>query len=170
MIPRFFYFNMLRFSLQDGIHILNIGKTWEKLVLAARIIVAIENPQVRMRVSYRFCIDVEALVLAESNAIVSTLILRMRTEQNLSRGYRRQQQLSARNASPAKLRLQPTRSHSELLVCWPSVRLSPRFQITGMLRILRCCAERDPLVENRAGRRVHAGYSPNHVFCLFLGV
>ena len=32
--------------LQDGIHILNIGKTWEKLVLAARIIVAIENPQV----------------------------------------------------------------------------------------------------------------------------
>ena len=30
---------------QDGIHILNIGKTWEKIVLAARIIVAIENPQ-----------------------------------------------------------------------------------------------------------------------------
>jgi small subunit ribosomal protein SAe len=29
---------------QDGVHIINIGKTWEKLVLAARIIVAIENP------------------------------------------------------------------------------------------------------------------------------
>jgi len=29
---------------QDGIHIINIGKTWEKLMLAARIIVAIENP------------------------------------------------------------------------------------------------------------------------------
>ncbi|KAF9020646.1 40S ribosomal protein S0 [Hymenopellis radicata] len=28
----------------DGIHILNIGKTWEKIVLAARAIVAIENP------------------------------------------------------------------------------------------------------------------------------
>ncbi|KAJ6592486.1 ribosomal protein S2, flavodoxin-like domain-containing protein [Mycena capillaripes] len=28
----------------DGIHILNIGKTWEKLVFAARIIAAIENP------------------------------------------------------------------------------------------------------------------------------
>jgi small subunit ribosomal protein SAe len=28
----------------DGLHILNLGKTWEKLVLAARIIVAIENP------------------------------------------------------------------------------------------------------------------------------
>jgi len=28
----------------DGIHILNIGKTWEKLMLAARIICAIENP------------------------------------------------------------------------------------------------------------------------------
>jgi small subunit ribosomal protein SAe len=29
----------------DGVHIINIGKTWEKLMLAARIIVAIENPQ-----------------------------------------------------------------------------------------------------------------------------
>jgi small subunit ribosomal protein SAe len=26
-----------------GIHIINLGKTWEKLVLAARIIAAIEN-------------------------------------------------------------------------------------------------------------------------------
>lgn len=30
---------------QDGLHILNLGKTWEKIVLAARMIVAIENPQ-----------------------------------------------------------------------------------------------------------------------------
>jgi len=29
----------------DGVHILNLQKTWEKLVLAARVIVAIENPQ-----------------------------------------------------------------------------------------------------------------------------
>jgi len=28
----------------DGIHLINLSKTWEKLVLAARIIVAIENP------------------------------------------------------------------------------------------------------------------------------
>jgi small subunit ribosomal protein SAe len=28
----------------DGINVLNIGKTWEKIVLAARIIVAIDNP------------------------------------------------------------------------------------------------------------------------------
>jgi len=28
----------------DGPHIINLGKTWEKLVLAARIITAIENP------------------------------------------------------------------------------------------------------------------------------
>jgi len=28
----------------DGLHIINLGKTWEKLMLAARIIVAIENP------------------------------------------------------------------------------------------------------------------------------
>lgn len=27
----------------DGIHLLNIGKTWEKLIFAARIIAAIEN-------------------------------------------------------------------------------------------------------------------------------
>jgi len=30
---------------QDGIYIIDLQKTWEKLVLAARIIVAIENPQ-----------------------------------------------------------------------------------------------------------------------------
>ncbi|GAA97061.1 hypothetical protein E5Q_03735 [Mixia osmundae IAM 14324] len=29
----------------DGIHIINIGITWQKLVLAARIIAAVENPQ-----------------------------------------------------------------------------------------------------------------------------
>jgi len=29
----------------DGVHILNLGKTWEKIMLAARIIVSIENPQ-----------------------------------------------------------------------------------------------------------------------------
>lgn len=28
-----------------GIYIINLGKTWEKLQLAARVIVAIENPQ-----------------------------------------------------------------------------------------------------------------------------
>lgn len=30
---------------KDGVHIINLGKTWEKLMLAARIIVAIENPE-----------------------------------------------------------------------------------------------------------------------------
>jgi len=29
----------------DGLHIMNLGKTWEKLILAAKIITAIENPQ-----------------------------------------------------------------------------------------------------------------------------
>ena len=29
----------------DGIFLINIGKTWEKLMIAARIIVAIENPK-----------------------------------------------------------------------------------------------------------------------------
>lgn len=30
---------------KDGVHILNLHTTWEKLILAARIIVAVENPQ-----------------------------------------------------------------------------------------------------------------------------
>jgi len=29
----------------DGLHLINLAKTWEKLILAARIITAIENPQ-----------------------------------------------------------------------------------------------------------------------------
>jgi len=37
----------------DGIHILNVLKTWEKLVFAARIIVAIENPEDIVIVSAR---------------------------------------------------------------------------------------------------------------------
>ncbi|KZO90985.1 ribosomal protein S2, partial [Calocera viscosa TUFC12733] len=28
----------------DGVHIINIGKTWAKLVLAARVLATIENP------------------------------------------------------------------------------------------------------------------------------
>jgi small subunit ribosomal protein SAe len=30
---------------RDGVHIIHLGKTWEKLMLAARVIVAIENPE-----------------------------------------------------------------------------------------------------------------------------
>lgn len=37
----------------DGVHILNIGKTWEKIMLAARIIVAIENPEDVIAISAR---------------------------------------------------------------------------------------------------------------------
>lgn len=29
----------------DGLYVINLAKTWEKLMLAARVIVAIENPQ-----------------------------------------------------------------------------------------------------------------------------
>ncbi|KAL7418271.1 structural constituent of ribosome [Cryptotrichosporon argae] len=28
----------------DGIHVINVGKTWEKIVLAARVLAAVENP------------------------------------------------------------------------------------------------------------------------------
>jgi len=41
-------FRMKRYVFRrtnDGIHIIHVGKTWEKLIAAARIIVAIENPQ-----------------------------------------------------------------------------------------------------------------------------
>ncbi len=37
----------------DGVHILNIGKTWEKIVLAARVIVSIENPEDVIAISAR---------------------------------------------------------------------------------------------------------------------
>lgn len=40
--------NMRRYTWRrrnDGVHLLHLGKTWQKLVLAARIIVAIENPE-----------------------------------------------------------------------------------------------------------------------------
>ena len=36
---------MLNLFLFSGIHIINLRKTWEKLVLAARIIAGIENPE-----------------------------------------------------------------------------------------------------------------------------
>ncbi|KAE9451919.1 hypothetical protein C3L33_16194, partial [Rhododendron williamsianum] len=41
-------FQMQRYVFKrrsDGIYIINLGKTWEKLLMAARVIVAIENPQ-----------------------------------------------------------------------------------------------------------------------------
>jgi len=37
----------------DGVHIFNLGKTWEKLMLAARVIVAIENPEDVIAISGR---------------------------------------------------------------------------------------------------------------------
>lgn len=37
----------------DGLHIINIAKTWEKIILAAKIIVAIENPQDVLCISAR---------------------------------------------------------------------------------------------------------------------
>jgi len=37
----------------DGVHLLNLGKTWEKLMLAARMIVAIENPADVVAISSR---------------------------------------------------------------------------------------------------------------------
>jgi small subunit ribosomal protein SAe len=38
---------------KSGVHILNIGKTWEKIMLAARVIVAIENPEDVVAISAR---------------------------------------------------------------------------------------------------------------------
>lgn len=38
---------------RDGVHLINLGKTWQKLCLAARIIVAIENPEDVVAISAR---------------------------------------------------------------------------------------------------------------------
>jgi len=38
---------------QEGIHLLDLGKTWEKIMVAARVIVAIENPEDIMVISQR---------------------------------------------------------------------------------------------------------------------
>jgi len=38
---------------RDGVHLINLGKTWQKLVLAARVIVAIENPEDVIAISSR---------------------------------------------------------------------------------------------------------------------
>jgi small subunit ribosomal protein SAe len=38
-------YNLTLFPVIVGIYIIDLGKTWEKLQLAARVIVAIENPQ-----------------------------------------------------------------------------------------------------------------------------
>ena len=32
----------------DGIHVINVEAMWQKMQLAARVIVAVENPQVRV--------------------------------------------------------------------------------------------------------------------------
>lgn len=37
----------------DGVHIINLGKTWQKILLAARVIAAIENPEDVVVVSSR---------------------------------------------------------------------------------------------------------------------
>jgi small subunit ribosomal protein SAe len=38
---------------RDGVNIINLGKTWQKLILAARVIVAIENPEDVIAISGR---------------------------------------------------------------------------------------------------------------------
>jgi len=38
---------------QDGVHVIHLGKTWQKLMLAARVIVAIENPEDVVAISAR---------------------------------------------------------------------------------------------------------------------
>jgi small subunit ribosomal protein SAe len=39
----------------EGVHIINLGKTWEKLMIAARIIAAVPNPRdILVRILSRF--------------------------------------------------------------------------------------------------------------------
>lgn len=49
-------FRMKRYVFRrtsDGIHLLNLSKTWEKIMVAARVIVAVENPQDILVISQR---------------------------------------------------------------------------------------------------------------------
>lgn len=44
----------------DGVHILNLGRTWEKLLLAARAIAAIEQPSEVIK-SFQRCLALHLL-------------------------------------------------------------------------------------------------------------
>ena len=57
---------------QDGVHIINVAKTWQKLLLAARAIAAIENPADVFAVSSR--IYGQRAVLKFSHFVGSTSI------------------------------------------------------------------------------------------------
>lgn len=53
----------------EGIHIINLGKTWEKLMVAARVIAAIPNPK-DILVSF-----IESLLLAPPFVLLHLLSL-----------------------------------------------------------------------------------------------
>jgi small subunit ribosomal protein SAe len=67
----------------DGVHILNIGKTWEKIILAARVIVSIENPEdviaisarpYGMRATLKFGETISAVLYLRFSFIVLTIV------------------------------------------------------------------------------------------------
>jgi len=67
---------------REGIHIFNLGKTWEKLMLAARIIAAIPNPK-DILVSYSL---LAPQLLISMLFFLSNVILDRR-EQSYNRSY-----------------------------------------------------------------------------------
>jgi hypothetical protein len=58
----------------EGIHIVDLGKTWEKLMLAARVIAAIPNPR-DVLVSFSFSKD---LILTGSLYLSNSILDRWR--------------------------------------------------------------------------------------------
>merc|ERR1712071_491729 len=58
----------------DGIHILHIGKTWEKLILAARIIVAIENPEDVIAIPHVLTVCVPSLNLLTTPEVIASQV------------------------------------------------------------------------------------------------
>ena len=78
---------------RDGLHILNIGKTWEKIMLAARVIVAIENPE-----------DVVAISALSFHRASGRRALRDRSRRSLARARRRRHQPRTQSSFARRLR------------------------------------------------------------------
>lgn len=51
----------------DGVHIINLGRTWEKLLLAARAIAAIEHPQDVSCIYFCYYFSIKHISISEWN-------------------------------------------------------------------------------------------------------
>ena len=56
-------------------YILNLGKTWEKLILAARVIVAIENPKVSLMPTHGYDVSIDYNVASQRQSANDVFLL-----------------------------------------------------------------------------------------------